>query len=103
MSKDCSITRFRGDTYSIEAILTKNDTPVDFTVNHSTAKFGFARGTKRRVLQGVHGTFDGHISFPFPADVAAGEYTYDIQVISATGEIRTYVKDVMTVSEDIAE
>ncbi len=99
----CEITRYRGDTYAVEALITKNSTPVDFTVNHSTAIFGFARGTKRRTLQGVHGTHDGHISFPFPADIPSGEYKYDIQVTSETGEIRTYVKDTMYIVDDIAE
>ena len=101
-----TITRYRGDTYSIEATITKTVatvvTPIDFTVGNYTATFSFAKGSKRTSIDGVNGTVDGEISFPFPADVFAGTYSYDIQVTSNTGEIRTYIKDTLNIVEDIS-
>lgn len=95
------IKRFRGDTYSIEATLTKDSTPVDFTGGNNTAKLSFIRGSVGTTIDGINGDVDGNISFPFPADVKAGMYDYDIQVISNTGEIRTYIKSTLEITSDV--
>ncbi len=95
------LTRFKGDTYSIEVTLTKGGAPLDFTGGNNTAKLSFAKGTKRVTIDGLNGTVDGEISFPFPADVTSGTYAYDVQVTSNTGEIRTYVKDTLNITSDI--
>jgi len=97
-----SITRFRGDTYSIEATLTKESLPLDFTPGNYTATFSYARGNRRITIPGVNGTIEGTISFPFPEDIKAGTYIFDIQVTSSTGEIRTYIKDSLEIVEDIS-
>ena len=94
------IVRFRGDTYSVEAVLTKDDIAVDFT-DGTTAKFSFVKGSIQDTVDGLNGTANGEISFPFPADVKAGIYKYDIQVTGTSGEIRTYVKDVLEILGDI--
>ena len=97
------VIRYRGDTYSIKAKLTKDSTPIDFTAGQSTARFSYAKGGVYESIPGVNGTVDGFISFPFPADVNAGSYTYDIQVTDSNGEIRTYVKDVLEITNDITK
>lgn len=94
------ITRFRGDTYSVEATLTKDSIPVDFTAGN-TAKFSFTKGAVNETINGINGTVEGMISFPFPATVKAGTYMYDIQVISNSGEIRTYIKDTLHIVSDV--
>ena len=95
------LTRFKGDTYSVEAVLTKEGVAIDLTPGNYTASFGFAKGTKRVVIPGANGTANGEVSFPFPAAVTAGTYKYDIQVTSNTGEIRTYTKDTLEIIGDI--
>ena len=97
-----AIERYRGDTYSIEAELTKNDLPIDLSPGQYTAIFGFAKGSKYQSIPGANGNSAGQVSFPFPANVGQGEYTYDIQVTSAGGEIQTYVQDKLTIIDDIA-
>ena len=96
-----TITRYRGDTYSIEATISKTvdsvETLLDFTTGNNTATFSFAKGTKRVSIPGVNGTVDGKISFPFPEEVFAGTYNYDIQVTSNTGEVRTYIKSTLEI------
>lgn len=95
------ITRYKGDTYSIEAIISKDTVPLNFTLGNNTAILSFSKGTLLTSIAGVNGSANGEISFPFPADVKAGVYKYDIQVTSNTGEIRTYVKDILEINEDI--
>ncbi len=95
------ITRYRGDTYAIEAVLKKDGTPIDLSAGNYTAKFSFAKGTKRHIINGVNGNSSGEVSFPFPSDVTAGTYTYDIQVTSSSGEIQTYTKDILEIVTDI--
>ena len=95
------IKRFRGDTYAIDVVLSKNDLPVDFSVDNYTAKFSYKKGTKKNTIDGINGTVDGEITFPFPASVAPGQYVYDIQVISSTAEIQTYVKSTLEIVDDI--
>ena len=94
------LERFKGDTYSVEAVLTKDNTPIDFTDGH-TALFSFTKGSVNVTIQGVNGTVNGEISFPFPSDVRAGTYKYDVQVTAPSGEIRTYVKDDLEIISDI--
>ena len=94
------IVRYKGDTYSIEATLTNDSVGVDFTAGNS-AILSFARGDVYTTITGINGTVDGVISFPFPADVKSGEYFYDIQVTYASGEIRTYVKSILEIIEDV--
>ena len=94
------ITRYKGDTYSIEATISKDNIPIDFTAG-ATASFSYAKGEVYTSILGLNGTVDGEISFPFPADVRAGKYSYDIQVTSSAGEIRTYVKDSLVIEDDI--
>ena len=94
------LVRFRGDTYSVEAVLTKDNVAIDFTDGH-TALFSFVKGTINVTITGINGTVDGEISFPFPADVKSGMYKYDIQVTAPSGEIRTYVKDDLEIISDI--
>ena len=95
------ITRHRGDTYSVDAKLSIDSIPVDFSAGNSIATFSFARGTKRVTIPGTNGNISGEVSFPFPADVTAGTYSYDIQVTSNTGKIRTFVKDTLELVSDI--
>ena len=98
------ITRFRGDSYSIEVVLTKNSLPLDMTAGNNTAKFSYGKlGRTRNSIDGVNGTVEGEISFPFPVNVAAGVYVYDIQVTDSSGEIRTYVKDELEVVGDVTK
>ena len=94
------LERFKGDTYSVEAVLTKDSTPIDFTAGY-TALFSFIKGTVSVTIVGINGTVDGNISFPFPANVKSGTYKYDVQVTSPSGEIRTYVKDDLEIISDI--
>ena len=96
-----TITRYRGDTYSIEAKLTKDGVDLDLSPDNNTAKFSFAKGNKRVVIEGVNGTATGEVSFPFPAEVTKGTHYYDIQVTSSTGEVRTYIKDKLEIIDDI--
>ena len=96
------LSRYKGDTYSIEATLTKDNIGVDFTAGN-TATFSFARGDVYVTIDGINGTVDGTISFPFPGDVKAGKYSYDIQVVSPTGEVRTYVKDILDIVDDVTK
>ena len=98
-----TITRYSGDTYPIEAVLTKDNIPVDFSPGEYTAKFSFSKPLYRVVVTGVHGNDSGEVSFPFPADVTAGTYDYDIQVTSNAGEIRTFVKDKLIIIDDITD
>jgi len=103
-----TITRYKGDTYSIEATLGRTDkvtgitTPVDFT-DGSTAVFTFTKGTVIVTIPGVNGDINGNISFPFTGQEAilAGTYAYDMQVTSLAGEIRTFVKDTLIISTDV--
>ena len=95
------ITRFRGDTYSINVTLEKDGLGLDLRPGYNVATFSFARGTKRHTISGTSGTGNGNVSFPFPADVTAGTYLYDIQVRAVTGEIRTYIKDTLEIVSDI--
>ena len=97
-----TITRYRGDTYSIEAIISKDGVPLDFTLGNNTAVFSFIKQSAT-TIPGVNGTADGHISFPFPADVLAGTYAYDVQVTTNTGEIRTYIRDSLIILKDITK
>ena len=94
------IVRFKGDTYSVEATLSKNSTPIDFT-DGTTATFSFEKGEVLESIVGLNGTISGEISFPCPALIKAGKYKYDIQVTAVSGEIRTYVKDTLEIVEDI--
>jgi hypothetical protein len=100
---DYSLTRFKGDTYPIKAILSMDDEPLDFTPGNNTALFSFAKGTVYRSIPGTFGTDEGEIYFPFPQNVSEGEYIYDIQVTDINGFIRTYVKDKLTISKDITK
>ena len=97
------ITRYKGDTYAIEAILTKGGTPLNFTAGNNTARFSFARGTIYENIAGINGTASGEIHFPFPADVSAGTYSYDIQVTANTGEIQTYIKNTLEIVNDVTK
>ena len=97
------IERFKGDTYSVEAVLTKEGVPVDFSAGNNTATFSYSKGSVSNSIPGVNGTVDGEISFPFPADVKAGTYKYDIQVTSSAGEVRTYVKNKLIIADDITK
>ena len=97
-----ALVRYRGDTYSIKATLTKDDVPVDFSSGNSTAKFSFAKGTKYTSIPGANGNSSGQVSFPFPSDATQGDYVYDIQVTSAGGEIQTFVQDTLTILDDIS-
>ena len=72
------ITRFRGDTYSVDAVISKNGTPIDFT-DGTTAIFTFEKGAVKESIVGLNPTVNGDISFPFPAVIKAGKYKYDIQ------------------------
>ena len=97
-----AIERYRGDTYSIEAELTKNGVPINLSTGNYTAKFSFASGSKYTSIPGANGNASGQVSFPFPATASQGVYTYDIQVTSASGEIQTYVQDTLTIIDDIS-
>lgn len=103
------ITRFRGDTYSVEAVLKKTinkvEVPIDFT-DGTTAKFSYKKGSGKKVtIDGLNGTADGEITFPFvetaQTSILPGQYIYDIQITSGSGEIQTYVKDIMNIVDDI--
>ena len=95
------LTRFRGDTYAIEAVLTKDNVPIDLVTVHS-AILSFTKGSISERIPGVNGLEPGEVSFPFPTDIKAGTYKYDIQVTTTSnGEIRTYVKDVLEILGDI--
>jgi len=98
-----TVTRYRGDTYSVEVYLAVDDTPVDLSTGNNTALFSFAKGNKRVSIPGANGTVEGEVSFPFPADVFPGTYVYDIQVTASSGEIRTFVKDTLNIIDDISQ
>jgi hypothetical protein len=96
------ITRYRGDSYPIEVTLTKNEAPVDLSSQNTHAKFSFTKGKLRHVIVGVNGNANGEISFPFPKDVAAGEYTYDIEVVNPVGEVRTFIVDKLIIEDEVS-
>ena len=97
------ITRYRGDTYAIEVVLRKDGELLDMMPGNYTASFSYARGSKRTTIPGINGTVNGEVSFPFPAHITVGEFKYDIQVTSASGEIRTYIKDTLLIVGDVTK
>ena len=102
MSKD-TVNRVRGDTYPIEATLTKGGSSVDFSAGNNTAKFSYTKGTNTVTIDGVNGDVNGNISFPFPKSIFSGTYKYDIQITTSAGEVRTYVTDEMIISNDVTK
>lgn len=96
------ITRYRGDTYSVEAVLSKGGVPLDMTAGNNTAKFSYGKRNKtRNTIDGINGSAAGEISFPFPINAAVGLYLYDIQVTSSSGEVRTYIRDELEIVGDV--
>ena len=97
------IKRYKGDTYSVEAVLTKDGIPIDFSDVNNTAKFSFSKGDVYHTIDGT-GDATGSITFPFIGleAVVAGTYKYDIQVTTVDG-IRTYVKSDLVIEPDITQ
>ena len=100
------IDRYRGDTYSIEATIKKDEIPLDLSGADYDVVFGYKKGKKKNLITGINGNINGEISFPFPAIVSPGQYVYDIQVtdntLAGNNEIQTYVKDILNIIDDVS-
>ena len=99
--------RFRGDTnplvMHLYEVVDKKDRPLNIPSDVQKIVFHFkGEDGVLHSIEGVNGTSDGKIEFPFSENTAdAGDYVYDVEVTYNTGEKVTFVKDVMTIQEDV--
>lgn len=104
------ITRSRGDTYPIEILVTADDVALDissctFTLTVDPNKNPVDATDNVIVLTGSLPGDTGRVDFPLTDEQAdnLGKYYYDIQMIDASGLIRTIAKDRFIWVQDITK
>jgi hypothetical protein len=98
-----ALTRVRGDTYPIEAIIKVDGEPIDLTGSTLTFSMRNVEDSNIISINGIINTNEiGRVSFtPSPQDVAnVGEYIIDIQR-EYNGIIATHIVDRMTLTQDV--
>ena len=102
--------RFRGDTDDLVFYLKYRDTngdlqPITLITDGSSVVFSYRKGSRTKQIVGEQMTDLGEVHFPFAVDaVVAGTYEYDIQVTNGiTGKVKTFVKDVMIIKDDVTK
>ncbi len=98
------IKRFRGDTYPESFILNTNNSPTNLDLV-TEAEFSVRKPSGVQTLLGVKDSDSstGRVVFEFTDEIAEdiGVYPYDIQGVLVGGIIVTFVKDIISFSDDV--
>ena len=99
------ITRFRGDTYPIVAIIKESGVPIDLSTAVSKLTIAFTDPDSPVTIIGtnVDGSV-GKVEFAISTEIAAnaGKFFYDIQVDNG-GYKTTYVKSIIEFEKDVTQ
>lgn len=103
MADKNEITRFRGDTYPVMAIIKENGIPIDLTGATTKMTIAFKDPGPRTILGIIIPETPGMIRFDFMDEEVTdqvGKFFYDIQVDSG-GYKTTYAKNIIVFLRDV--